>query len=273
MEVKTTTPSAASTEATTNDQTKNTTDQLQASQDTGQNEEGQNTADEQEEPEHRLSPRASEDYEFVKKAILGDQKAYAVLMERYRNSIYHMMFKMVKNRDDSEDLTLEAFGKAFAKLPSYAPRYAFSTWLFKIAINNCIDHIRKKRLHLLSIDDPIEPGGDHDFSSNIRSSVLDPEQSFIRNQRLELMRSVMNKLSVKYRLMIELRFFEELSYEEIANELNIPLGTVKAQLFRAKEIMYNHLQSPGCKAYLDNTTRRKKSKTKAQAKRDLAVAV
>ena len=253
MEVKTQTPSVE----TLDKKETPTTIQSQVSEQDGQTQETK-----PEEPEHRLSPRASEDYEYVKKAIKGDQKAYAVLMERYRNSIYHMMFKMVKNRDDSEDLTLEAFGKAFAKLPSYAPRYAFSTWLFKIAINNCIDHIRKKRLHLLSIDDPIEPGGDHDFSSNIKSSVLDPEQKFIRNQRLELMRSVMNKLSLKYRLMIELRFFEELSYEEIANELNIPLGTVKAQLFRAKEIMYNHLQSPGCKAYLDNTKRRKKKVAK-----------
>ncbi len=269
MEVTTQTPAT----------TKNTIDpQTETAQAPEQTQKDQNESttktEEQEEPEHRLSPRASEDYEFVKKAILGDQKAYAVLMERYRNSIYHMMFKMVKNRDDSDDLTLEAFGKAFAKLQSYAPRYAFSTWLFKIAINNCIDHIRKKRLHLLSIDDPIEPGGDHDFSSNIRSTVLDPEQSFIRNQRLELMRSVMNKLSVKYRLMIELRFFEELSYEEIANELNIPLGTVKAQLFRAKEIMYTHLQNPGCKAYLDNTTRKKsKAKTKKVVRKELAVAV
>jgi len=217
-------------------------------------------------PSNKLSVRAQDDYDYVKKAIAGNQKAYAVLMDRYRNSIYHMMFKMVKNRDDSDDLTLEAFGKAFAKLPSYEPRYAFSTWLFKIAINNCIDHIRKKRLKMLSIDDPIEPGGEHNFSSNIAASTLDPEQNFIRSQRLELMRSVMNKLSLKYRLMIELRFFEELSYEEIATELNIPLGTVKAQLFRAKEIMYNHLQTPGCKAYLDNNKRRKSKLKKSLAK-------
>lgn len=205
-----------------------------------------------------LSPRAQEDYEYVQQAIKGSQKAYTVLLERYRNSIYHMMLKMVKTREDADDLTFEAFGKAFAKLPSYAPRYAFSTWLFKIAINNCIDHIRKKRLHLLSIDDPIEPNSDHDYSSNIRSGNLDPEEVFIRNQRVKLMRTVMGKLSLKYRLMIELRFFEELSYEEIANELEIPLGTVKAQLFRAKEILFNLLQQPSAKAYLESTRRRSK---------------
>ena len=207
-----------------------------------------------------LSPRGREDYSLVLKAIGGDQKAYATLMERYRNSVFHMMLKMVSNREDADDLTLEAFGKAFNKLPSYAPRYAFSTWLFKIAINNCIDYIRKKKLHLLSIDDPIEPNGDHDYSNNLKSTALDPEEQFIRMQRVKLMRTVMNKLSLKYRLMIELRFFEELSYDEIAKELDIPLGTVKAQLFRAKEILFNILQEPGAKAYLDNTKRKKKVK-------------
>ena len=203
-----------------------------------------------------LSARAQEDYQFVQQAIRGSQKAYTVLMERYRNSIYHMMLKMVKNREDADDLTLEAFGKAFNKLASYEPRYAFSTWLFKIAINNCIDHIRKKRLKLLSIDDPIEPNSDHDFSSNIRSGALDPEERFIRKQRVKLMRTILSKLSLKYRLMIELRFFEELSYDEIAKELNIPLGTVKAQLFRAKEILYTLLQAPSAQAYLETSSRK-----------------
>ncbi|MEO1515999.1 MAG: sigma-70 family RNA polymerase sigma factor [Bacteroidota bacterium] len=209
-----------------------------------------------------LSPRAQEDYDLVLRAIDGNQKAYSTLMDRYRSSIFHMMLKMVNNREDADDLTLEAFGKAFNKLPSYAPRYAFSTWLFKIAINNCIDYIRKKRLNLLSIDDPIEPHSDHDYSSNIRSNTLDPEEKFIRKQRVKLMRTIMGKLSLKYRLMIELRFFEELSYDEIAKELNIPLGTVKAQLFRAKEILYQLLQQPGAKAYLDHTKRRPKNSSR-----------
>ena len=213
-----------------------------------------------EKTERKLSPRAQEDYALVLRAIDGDQKAYAILMERYRNSIYHMMYKMVSNREDADDLTLEAFGKAFNKLPSYAPRYAFSTWLFKIAINNCIDYIRKKRLVLLSIDDPIEHGGAHDFSSNLKANTLDPEQKLVRKQRLKLMRSMLGKLSLKYRLMIELRFFEELSYDEIATELDIPLGTVKAQLFRAKEILFNLLQSPSAQAYLDTKVRKVKVK-------------
>ncbi len=209
-----------------------------------------------------LSQRALEDYEFVKQAVAGDQKAYAELMERYRTSIYHMMLKMVNNREDADDLTLEAFGKAFNKLSTYAPKYAFSTWLFKIATNNCIDYIRKKRLHLLSIDEPVENDGTQSFSNNLKASTLDPEERFIKQQRVKLMRRVMSKLSHKYRLMIELRYFEELTYDEIAMELDIPLGTVKAQLFRAKEILYSLLQTPDAQAHIDMYRKPKKKKKK-----------
>lgn len=197
------------------------------------------------------SERALDDYTVVKKAIKGDQRAYAVLLDRYRSSIFHMMMKMVNNREDADDLTIEAFGKAFAKLSSYAPRYAFSTWLFRIAINNGIDYIRKKRLHVLSIDDSIDGESNSDYSGNLRSSTLDPEQSYIRQQRIGLMRDMLGRLNGKYRLMIELRYFEELSYDEIATELDIPLGTVKAQLFRAKEMLHKLLDQPGASAYLD----------------------
>lgn len=200
------------------------------------------------------SQRALDDYTIVKQAIKGDQKAYSILHDRYRSPIFHMMLKMVNNREDADDLTIEAFGKAFAKLTSYAPRYAFSTWLFRIAINNGIDYIRKKRLQMLSIDDPIDGESSSDYSGNIRSTTLDPEEAFIRKQRLGLMREMLTKLSGKYRLMIELRYFEELSYEEIARELDIPLGTVKAQLFRAKEMLHKLLARPGASAYLDYKT-------------------
>ena len=223
--------------------------------------------------ENNLSVRGKEDYSFVLKAIDGDQKAYATLMDRYRNSVYHMMYKMVGNREDSDDLTLEAFGKAFNKLPSYAPRYAFSTWLFKIAINNCIDHIRKKRLKFLSIDDPIEHNSVNDFSNNLKANILDPEDTLIRRQRVKLMRDVLGELSLKYRLMIELRFFEELSYDEIAKELDIPLGTVKAQLFRAKEILHNILLSPGAQAYLEVNVNRTKRAIKAKKIKKVKKAV
>ena len=122
-----------------------------------------------------LSQKATEDYSLVLKAIDGDQKAFAQLLSRYRQSVFHAILKMVRNREDAEDLTLEAFGKAFNKLSSYTPNYAFSTWLFKIAINNCIDYMRKKRLHTLSLDEPIEAGSKQDFSEIARPTTRDPE--------------------------------------------------------------------------------------------------
>lgn len=189
-----------------------------------------------------LSDRALEDYELVCKAVDdNNQLAYAELLDRYRDSIYHTMFKMVHNHDDAEDLTIEAFGKAFRKLYTYTPNFAFSTWLFKIATNNGIDFLRKKRLKMLSIDDPLEKNGDQDFSNNLKSYTLDPEERYIRQQRKHIMRTLLNKLTDKYRIMIELRFFEELSYQEIADELKLPIGTVKAQLFRAKELLFDVL--------------------------------
>ncbi|TAK44146.1 MAG: sigma-70 family RNA polymerase sigma factor [Saprospiraceae bacterium] len=202
-----------------------------------------------------LSPKAHEDYQLVKSAILGDQHAYAILHDRYRPSVYNHLYKMVRNHDDAEDLTIEAFGKAFNKLSTYAPHFAFSTWLFKIAVNNCIDYIRKKRLHFLSIDQPMEPYSEKDFTGSLRAIALNPEEDFIRCQRLQMVRRILTHLNTKYRLMIELRYYQELSYEEIANELEIPLGTVKAQLFRAKEMLSGLMQQPGASAYLDSTRR------------------
>ena len=211
-------------------------------------------------PNPRLSDRAKADYVLVVKAVDGDQDAYTQLMTRYRGAIHQMMFKMVGNNEDSADLTQEAFTKAFTKLPSYEPRYAFSTWLFKIATNNCIDYIRKKRLVTLSIDETIKEDSDQQFSYNIRATTPDPEQKLMTQQRSKLMRALIGQLSTKYRQMIEMRFYQELSYDEIATELNIPLGTVKAQLFRAKEMLHNQLKQPAALSFLEHNVRAPKNR-------------
>jgi RNA polymerase sigma-70 factor (ECF subfamily) len=189
-----------------------------------------------------LTDKAQRDFDLVQLAIhSGDQRAYAELMHNYRDSLYFMLLKMTNDPVDADDLTIEAFGKAFKNLHQYTPDYAFSTWLFKIATNNCIDFIRKKKMDLLSIDK--SPGDEDDSAElNIPSQTLDPEESLIRDQKIRLMRGVVEKLKPHYRQLIELRYFEEYSYEEIAEQLNLPLGTVKAQLFRAREFLYNILK-------------------------------
>ena len=190
-----------------------------------------------------LTDKALRDYKLVLLAVnQGNQKAYADLMSNYKDSIYFMLLKMTNNADDADDLTIEAFGKAFKKLHQYTPDYAFSTWLFKIASNNCIDFIRKKKKMTFSIDKTFENGDGSEMAHNIPASVLDPEENFIKKQKIKLMREVVEKLKPRYRSLIEMRYFQELSYEEIAENLNLPLGTVKAQLFRAREFLYNILK-------------------------------
>jgi len=187
--------------------------------------------------------RAQQDQELVSIALSNEprsQQAYGKLMARYRDSIFFMIQKMVNNRDDAEDLTIEAFGKAFQNLYKYSPDYAFSTWLYRIAINNCIDHIRKKRINTLSLDEPkTDDDGSTKASQDPSSRSLDPLEEYIKKQRIIKIRNVIERLSPKYRKLIQLRYLEEKSYHEIAEEMQLPLGTVKAQLYRAKELMYN----------------------------------
>lgn len=188
-----------------------------------------------------LSEKARQDYELVKAALSGDDKAFARLLNRYKDAIYFMLLKMVNNRSDAEDLTLEAFGKAFKNLHQYSPTYAFSTWLFKIASNNCIDFLRKKK----GVHVPIENNGQDDNCEAIklRSKEPDPEEKLIRQQKAILLRRVVRKLKPRYQILVELRYFREFSYEEIAKELALPLGTVKAQLFRAREMLFKMIES------------------------------
>lgn len=191
-----------------------------------------------------LSDKAMKDYNLVKNAIdNGDQKAYAELMSRYKDSIYFMLLKMVNNRDNADDLTIEAFGKAFKNIRQYTPDYAFSTWLFKIATNNCIDFIRKKRKQTFSIDKGIETDDGGELNIDIKSNQPDPEENMMKKQKVMMMRDVVERLKPRYRKLVELRYFQERSYEEIAEELSLPLGTVKAQLFRAREFLYQIMKN------------------------------
>lgn len=191
-----------------------------------------------------LSPKGKIDFELVCRARDNkDEKAYAVLMSKYKDSIYFMMYKMVKNVDDADDLTIEAFGKAFNRLHQYTPDFAFSTWLFRIATNNCIDFIRKKKMVTLSLDRSIEDEEGGVMSIEIKSTNLDPEEKFIRKQKIRIMREIVDQLKPRYKELVVLRYFRELSYEEIASETELPLGTVKAQLFRAREQLYKLMQN------------------------------
>ena len=190
------------------------------------------------------SDKAQRDYQLVCRAREnGDQRAYADLMRMYREPIYLMLLKMTNNATEAHDLTIVAFGKAFSSLHLYTPTHAFSTWLFSIASNNCIDYIRKKRLQTVYLDDLRTRTSDNAYEYPIPSESNTPEEEIIKEQRVQILREVVNQLKPRYRQLVELRYFEELSYEEISERLKMPLGTVKVQLFRARDLLYNILTS------------------------------
>jgi len=185
-----------------------------------------------------ISERAKKDLILVSRAQDSqDEKAYSELMRRYRKSVYHVVLKMIKHRDDAEDLTIEAFAKAFKNLHKFNPEYTFSTWLFRIATNNCIDFIRKKKLETTSIATQDSEDPTKTVYIDLRDSSMNPQEIAIQKQKIELMRGFVNKLPEKYRILVELRYFRELSYVEISEELETPLGTIKAQLHRARELL------------------------------------
>lgn len=189
-----------------------------------------------------LSDKAILDLKLVELAVDGNQQAFADLMDRYRDTIFYMLLRMVRNKSDADDLTIEAFGKAFKNIHQYTPNYAFSTWLFKIATNNCIDFLRKKKTNTISIEIQSDETG-VETQMVIPSDGLDPEEDLIKQQKATLMRSVVEKLKPRYRELVRLRYFQEYSYEEIASEMRLPIGTVKAQLFRARELLNNVLKN------------------------------
>lgn len=190
-----------------------------------------------------FTEKAKRDFHLVQRALdNGDRKAYADLMYHYKDSIFFMLLKMTNNKDDADDLTIEAFGKAFKNLKQYTPDYAFSTWLFKIASNNCIDFIRKKNQYTISLDSEYNEESGTEISNFIPDDNLDPEEGLINEQKIGIIRDLVDKLKPHYRILIEMRYFKEFSYEEIAEELNLPIGTVKAKLFRARDLLFNSIE-------------------------------
>lgn len=189
--------------------------------------------------ERGFSNKALEDFALIDKAVEDkDQQAYATLMKRYKKAVYFMILKMIRNADDAEDLTMEAFAKAFKNLNRFKKDYTFSTWLFRIATNNTIDFIRKKKLKTMSLNNTLTDDGGNSVNIDVEDDDDNPQDEFIKSQRIEMVRIFVDKLPAKYRKLVQLRYFDELSYEEIAQELEKPLGTVKAQLHRSRELLY-----------------------------------
>ena len=193
------------------------------------------------EAEYNISftPKAKRDYGLIRDAVeKNDQRAYTALLNNYREPLYMLMYKMVNNPYDAEDLTIEAFGKAFHNLSQYTSDYAFSTWLFSIASNNCVDFLRRKRLNYYEIDKDFDKRDDDYVAFELNDDKPTPDEVLLAKEKAKIVRQCVNMLKPHYRELIELRYFEELSYEEISQRLQIPMGSVKAKLFRAKDMLH-----------------------------------
>jgi RNA polymerase sigma-70 factor (ECF subfamily) len=192
------------------------------------------------EVESGLSEKAQHDLKVIDRALHGDSKAYTELLTRYRDSVYYVLLRMVNNPSDAEDLTIEAFGKAFHNLAKYVPSHAFSTWLFRIATNNCIDFMRKKSQSPRPFDQ--DDGEEDEMEATVASDMRAPDELLMDRETAARINRIVKSLKPRYRRLIELRYFEDYSYEDIANELSLPIGTVKARLFRAKVLILNMVQ-------------------------------
>ncbi len=182
-----------------------------------------------------------EDFQAIRKVLDGDHAAYDFLQKKYKRIIAALIRKMVQNEDDVDDLTQESFIKAYNALASFQFGYSFSAWLYRIASNTCIDFLRKKRFPTISIDKPIGNSEDNHFFE-IEDKTYMPDDSVLSKEKLEALREAIENLPENYREIIKLRHEKEMDYKNIAEMLDLPLGTVKAHLFRARKLLLEELR-------------------------------
>lgn len=180
------------------------------------------------------------DFSLVRRAVEGDQKAYSELMALYWDKIEKFFSLKLLSKEDVEDLSIATFSKAFDKLESYNESFAFSTWIQTIAHNTLIDFFRKKDQKTVSIDQ--DKDDEEGPAIDIVDSGLDPEDNLIQKQKNKHIASLVHRLKPHYRELIIMRYLDELSYAEIAQKLDMPLGSVKAKLFRARDILLQILK-------------------------------
>ena len=191
---------------------------------------------------HRVDASQSslEDDKWVQLAVKGDEKAYAELSNKYQKPLYFHIRKMIRETDYVEDLVQDIFMKAFKNLKNYKNDYAFSTWLYRIATNHTIDYLRKKKLHTFSIN--TDSSDEDQAPIQLEDEDTHTDEPMIRRQRKNKVHEAIDQLPEKYRLIILKRHIEEKSYQEISEEMDIPLGTVKAHIFRARELLYKYMK-------------------------------
>jgi RNA polymerase sigma-70 factor, ECF subfamily len=195
-------------------------------------------------PPPASGPPDPPDATWVARALAGDERAFAHLLDRYRSRVYGLAVRMVQSRDDAADIAQEAFVRAFQALATFDPTKSFGAWIARITANLCIDHYRRRRAVFVPLD--AEP----DTERGERKRDL-PDQAPLADERVARSESaaqiaeLVEALPPRYRMVVVLRYQEDLAYEEIADILRLPLGTVKARLHRAHHLLKRRLDPKG----------------------------
>jgi len=182
-----------------------------------------------------------EDFEAVRSVLAGDGHAFTLLQNKYKKLISTLIRKMVKDEDDVDDLIQETFIKAYNALETFQFGFAFSAWIYRIASNNCIDFLRKKRFQTVSINQPVFDEEDDQYIQ-IEDTTARPDTEYLNKEKREIINEAIDKLPENYREIIKLRHEYEMDYIDIAKKMDIPIGTVKAHLFRARKILLSELK-------------------------------
>lgn len=183
----------------------------------------------------------NDEAKLIADALSGNQQAYTRLVDQHRTAIFHIINKIVHNDDVANDLVQETFMKAFSSLAMYRSEYRFATWLYKIAANSSIDYLRKRRIHALSLDRPLETK-DGTVEFEVADYSYHPGRDLERKEQRFSIEEAISSLPTKYREVIIYRHKDDKSYDEIADLLDIPVGTVKARIFRARELLKKKLK-------------------------------
>ncbi len=178
------------------------------------------------------------DEELAFKAARGDKEAFAELVRRYQKPIFAMAYRMVGNREDARDIAQEAFLKAYRALARFKENSRFSPWLYSIANNLCIDALRRKGRNNVSLDEPLPDGGERQVAGG-----MDPLKELEKQETSQQVQTAIDALPAKFKSVLLLRHMQELSYEEIAQTLGIPVSSVKTHLFRAREALRKQIIS------------------------------
>ncbi len=179
------------------------------------------------------------DADLVRQTLNGNTAAYNSLVQRYQRQVYNLAYRMLGNAEDAGDLVQDTFLRAYGALASFRQDASFLTWLYKIASNLCIDQLRsRKAKSTLSLDVELEEG--REPAADIRS--CGPEEAAVRSSVQDVVQKAVLNLPEKYRAVVVMRHLQDMSVDEIARVLDLPTGTVKTHLFRARDMLRGRLR-------------------------------